>query len=63
MHGTTHERPLAVFETTEKPALQPLVRERFDPPEWAEARVHPDHHVQSCKALYSVPTRHVGKRV
>jgi transposase len=63
VHGTTRKRPLAVFEATEKPRLQPLVRERFDPPEWAEAKVHPDHHVQFRKALYSVPTRHVGKTV
>jgi transposase len=63
VHGTTRKRPLAVFETTEKPRLQPLVCERFDPPEWAEAKVHPDHHVQFRKALYSVPPRHVGKRV
>jgi transposase len=26
VHGTTRRRPLAVFETTEKPALQPLSR-------------------------------------
>jgi hypothetical protein len=30
---------------------------------WSECKVHPDHHVQFRKALYSVPTRHVGKRV
>jgi len=63
VHGTTRKRPLAVFETTEKPALQPLSRERFDPPVWAECKVHGDHHVQFQKALYSMPTRHVGKSV
>jgi len=63
VHGTTRKRPLAVFETTEKPALQPLSRERFDPPAWASCKVHPDHHVQFQKGLYSVPTRHVGKTV
>ena len=62
-HGTTRKRPLAVFENTEKPALHPLEHPRFDPPSWAEAKVHPDHHVQFQKALYSVPTRHVGKRL
>ncbi len=30
---------------------------------WAQAKVHPDHHIQFRKGLYSVPTRHVGKRV
>jgi hypothetical protein len=63
IHGTTRQRPLAVFENIEKPALRPLERERFDPPAWARAKVHPDHHIQFQKALYSVPTRHVGKTV
>jgi transposase len=63
VHGTTRRRPLAVFEDEEKAALRPLERPRFDPPAWAECKVHGDHHVQFQKALYSVPTRHVGKRV
>jgi hypothetical protein len=62
-HGTTRKRPLAVFENTEKPALRPLEGGRFDPPTWARCKVHPDHHVQFQKAIYSVPTRHVGKSV
>lgn len=61
IHGTTRQRPLVVFETAERPALQPLVRARFDPPEWAECTVHGDHHIQFRQALYSVPTRHIGK--
>ena len=63
VHGTTRRRPLAVFEDEEKAALRPLERPRFDPPTWAECKVHGDHHVQFQKALYSVPTRHVGKAV
>jgi transposase len=63
VHGTTRKRPLAVFEDEERAKLTPLRGERFDPPVWAEAKVHPDHHIQFQKALYSVPTRHVGKRV
>ena len=62
-HGTTRRRPLVVFENEEKPKLQPLVAERFDPPVWAQAKVHPDHHIQFQKGLYSAPTRHVGKQV
>jgi transposase len=62
-HGTTRRRPLVVFENEEKSKLRPLVAGRFDPPVWAEAKVHPDHHIQFAKALYSVPTRHVGKQV
>jgi transposase len=63
IHGTTRRRPLAVFENEEREKLRPLEAPRFDPPVWAECKVHPDHHVQFQKALYSVPTRHVGKRV
>jgi transposase len=63
VHGTTRKRPLEVFDHVEHPALERLVRERFDPPQWTEAKVHPDHHVQFQKAFYSAPTRHVGKQV
>jgi len=63
IHGTTRKRPLAIFENVEQPALRPLERARFDPPTWARCKVHPDHHIQFQKAIYSVPTRHVGKSV
>jgi hypothetical protein len=63
VHGTTRQRPLVVFENEEKPKLRPLTKPRFDPPAWALCKVHGDHHVQFHKALYSVPTRHVGKSV
>ncbi|MDD9966798.1 MAG: IS21 family transposase [Myxococcales bacterium] len=63
IHGTTRKRPLAVFEDVEAAALQPIVGERFDTPSWKECQVHPDHHIHFDRALYSVPTRHVGKQV
>jgi hypothetical protein len=63
IHGTTRQRPLVVFENIEKNALIPLSMPPFDPPKWAECKVHPDHHIQFGKALYSVPTCHVGKTV
>ncbi len=63
VHGTTKKRPLAVFEAVERPALRALDRPRFDPPIWKSCKVHPDHHIQFDKALYSVPTRHLGKQV
>jgi transposase len=63
IHGTTRQRPLAVFETVEQPALVPLTGERFDPPRWAHCSVHPDHHISFGKALYSVPTQYIGRRV
>ena len=38
--------------------------ELFDVPLWAErAKVHPDHHVQIARALYSVPTLYLRKEV
>lgn len=63
LHGTTRQRPLTVFENSEKASLKPLTRARFDPPTWGEYKVHPDHHVSVGKALYSVATQHIGKRV
>jgi transposase len=63
IHGTTRKRPLAVFENEERAKLVPLTRERFDPPTWARCTVHPDHHISFGKALYSVPTRHIGESV
>src|SRR3990170_1360234 len=63
LHGTTRKRPLLVFEQDEQPALLPLSGERFDVPVWAVCKVHPDHHIRFKNALYSLPTRYVGKQV
>lgn len=63
LHGTTRKRPLLVFEQEEFSALLPLSDERFDVPVWAVCKVHPDHHVRFKNALYSLPTRYVGKQV
>ena len=62
IHGSICEQPIVRFEV-EKTALLPLQAARFDPPTWARCKVHPDHHVQFERAIYSVPTRHVGKQV
>lgn len=59
-HGTTRQKPVAVFENVERAALRPLEQECFDPPIWVECKIHPDHHIHCLKALYSVPTRFVG---
>lgn len=63
IHGTTRKRPLAVFENVEREQLLPLTRERYDPPTWAPCKVHPDHHINFAKALYSLPTRYIGRQV
>jgi len=60
IHGTTRKRPIEQFEALEKPKLKPLVKQRFDTPDWAELLIHPDFHVRYQYALYSVPYRHRG---
>jgi Mu transposase, C-terminal domain len=47
----------------ERPTLLPLAPEPFDRPTWAQATVHPDHHVQFRHALYSVSTAYLRQRV
>jgi len=63
IHGTTRQRPRIVFEDREKALLLPLEAERFDVPRWGSCKVHPDHHIRVGNALYSVPTRYIGKEV
>lgn len=63
VHGTTQQRPLAVFENVERAALRPIDTARFDPPQWALCKVHPDHHLSVGKAFYSLPTRYIGQQV
>ena len=64
VHGTTRQVPREVFEATEKAAMLPAPSEPFDVPQWAEtAKVHPDHHVEIARALYSVPTLYRNKSV
>ena len=63
IHGTTRQRPLAVFENVERACLLPFEGERFDPPLWGQYKVHPDHHISFQKALYSVPHAFLGRTV
>lgn len=62
-HGTTGEPPMARFEALEQGTLLSLPAQPFDPPTWAEATVHPDHHLVFERSYYSVPTRYVGQTV
>lgn len=57
VHGTTHRRPLEVFEAEERTALLPLPARPYVPVFWKQARVHTDSHVIFDKRLYSVPYR------
>ncbi|MBZ4423240.1 IS21 family transposase [Myxococcus sp. RHSTA-1-4] len=61
VHGTTRLIPRDVFEAEEKPMLKPAPTTSFDVPTWSTAKVHPDHHVQVARALYSVPTAYIGR--
>lgn len=63
IHGTTRTVPRDVFEREELPLLRAAPTEPYDVPHWCEAKVHPDHHVQVLKSLYSLPTRYIGKSV
>ncbi len=61
VHGTTRLVPREVYEAEELPLMLAEPAERFDVPMWTRAKVHPDHHVQVARALYSVPTRFIGR--
>ena len=61
VHGTTRRVPLDVFQSEEQAHLQTPPGAPFDVPTWQEAKLHPDHHVQVQKALYSAPTRYIGE--
>jgi transposase len=63
IHGTTRQVPREAFEATEKGAMLPPPQEPFDVPTWTDAKVHPDHHIQVARSLYSVPTTYLSKTV
>jgi hypothetical protein len=55
--------PISVFEAVEAETLLALPRNEFVLATWAGGTVGPDIHVKVGKALYSVPWRHIGRRV
>jgi transposase len=46
-----------LFESIDRPALQPLPAEPYHYAEWRRARVAPDYHVEVRGHFYSVPSR------
>ena len=52
-----------LFETLEKPVLQPLPPQPYELALWKKARVHIDYHVQVDHHFYSVPHRLVRQEV
>jgi hypothetical protein len=63
IHGTIQARPLEVFRTLEAPLLLPAPAEPYDLPVYRTAKVHPDHHIEVARALYSVPGALIGRHV
>lgn len=53
----------SLFETLDRPAMQPLPAERYVFAEWKRARVHIDYHIEVAGHYYSVPYQWVGKQV
>jgi transposase len=52
-----------MFESVDRPALQPLPAERYSFAEWKPARVNIDYHVELDRHYYSVPYSLVGQKV
>jgi hypothetical protein len=60
-HSTTQRLPLELFEAEELPALLPAPTTPYDVPLWASPKVARDHYAQVARALYSLPTRFIGR--
>ena len=60
-HTRTQRMPREHFDAEEKAALLPPPTEPYDVPIWCDPKVARDQHAQVAKALYSLPTRLVGK--
>ncbi|MFQ5515884.1 MAG: transposase [Myxococcota bacterium] len=62
-HGRTHRLPREHFEAEEKSHLADPPTERYDVPLWCDPKVGRDHLAQVAKALYSLPTRFIGRKL
>jgi transposase len=60
-HSRTLQRPREHFETVEQPVLRPAPTTPYDVPLWCDPKVGRDQHAQVARALYSLPTRSVGR--
>jgi transposase len=54
-HGTTRCRPAEAFRAAEQPLLLPAPAAPYDTPYYAQPKVHPDHHAEVLRAIYSIP--------
>jgi transposase len=62
-HARTQRLPREHFEAVERAALLPLPTTAYDVPLWAEPKIARDQHAQVARALYSLPTQFVGRRL
>lgn len=62
-HTRTQRLPLECFEAEEQPHLLPPPARPYEVPHWCDPKVGRDHLAQVAKALYSVPTRFIGRRL
>lgn len=62
-HSRTLRRPREHFDSVEKAALLPAPVERYDVPHWSDPLVARDHFAQVLRALYSLPTKYIGRRL
>lgn len=62
-HSTTRRLPREHFDAVEKPALLAAPTAPFDVPIWCDPKVARDHFAQVAGALYTLPTRFIGKRL
>jgi len=62
-HARTQRRPREHFEAVEQAALLAAPTAPYDVPLWAAPLVARDQHAQVAKALYSLPTAYVGRRL
>jgi transposase len=60
-HGTIRQKPIEVFEQTERVCLLAVPKTRFEPVVWKSATVHGDGHVCFDRRLYSVPWQTTGE--
>lgn len=60
-HTTTGRMPREHFLNVEAPTLLPAPDKTYDVPRWCTPKVARDHFVQVERALYSMPTRLIGR--
>jgi len=60
-HSRTQRRPREHFEAVEQGALLPAPTAPYDVPLWGDPKIARDQHAQVAKALYSLPTKYVGR--